>query len=80
MSIQPFIDRCTAFCESREVSQVWLSKKLFGDTYRIKNLAEGTSDVGVMRLQRADVELTELEAQMPPVAQGGDPPAAEAAA
>ena len=61
MTIPEFISRCDAFCERFDVTRVWLSKRLFKDTYRLKDLADGTADVGVRRLDRACEELTELE-------------------
>ena len=61
MSIPDFIARCDTFCEARGVSRVWLSKRLFADTYRIEQLASGDTDVGVKRLERAVEDLADLE-------------------
>ena len=61
MSIPDFIARCDAYCEARGVTRVWLSKRLFADTYRLKELAEGNADVGVKRLERAVADLEEME-------------------
>lgn len=61
MSISDFIARCDAFCEAQGRSRVWLSKRLFNDTFRIETLAVGATDVGVRRLERANADLTALE-------------------
>jgi len=63
MSIQEFIERCDRYCRSADVSRVWLSKRLFNDTYRLENLANGGTDVGVKRLERAATDLATLETQ-----------------
>lgn len=65
MSIPDFIDRCAAFEARTGRSRTWLSKVLFEDTYRIRNLANGSSDVGVRRLERALAALADLEASTP---------------
>lgn len=62
MSINDFISRCDRYCQQAGVSRVWLSKRLFSDTFRIEQLAAGTSDVGVKRLERAVADLSALEA------------------
>ena len=62
MTITNFIARCDAYCEAAGVSRVWLSKRLFNDTFRLGQLAAGTSDVGVMRLERAERDLAALAA------------------
>ena len=61
MTIPDFIARCDAFCEAHSRSRVWLSKRLFNDTFRIETLAVGATDVGVRRLERAIADLTALE-------------------
>lgn len=53
MTIPEFIQRCDAFCEDANVSRVWLSKRLFNDTYHLGNLATGNADIGVKRMERA---------------------------
>lgn len=63
MTIAEFIARCDAYCEKASVTRVWLSKRLFSDTYRIGDLADGKTDVGVKRLTRASEDLSELETQ-----------------
>lgn len=63
MSISDFIARCDAYCAATGVSRVWLSKRLFQDTYRLDHLAEGKTDVGVKRLERAADDLAGLEHQ-----------------
>lgn len=60
MTIADFIKSTDAFCARFSVSRVWLSKRLFGDTYRIERLADGSVDVGVRRLERAVRDLAEL--------------------
>lgn len=61
MSIPEFIARCDAFCEAAGVSQTWLSKRLFADTFRLRDLAAGETDVGVRRLERAVKALEALD-------------------
>lgn len=61
MTISEFISRCDLFCRQAGVSRTWLSKKLFADTFRIQQLADGASDVGVRRLERAVADLATLE-------------------
>jgi hypothetical protein len=61
MPISDFIARCDAFCEARGLSRVWLSKRLFNDTFKIENLDVGATDIGVRRLAKADADLTALE-------------------
>jgi hypothetical protein len=63
MSIPDFIARCDAYCTATGVSRVWLSKRLFQDTYRLEQLASGETDVGVKRLERAADDLAGLEHQ-----------------
>jgi hypothetical protein len=66
MSISEFIARCDQYQEAAGVSRVWLSKRLFQDTYRLDDLARGGTDVGVKRLERAAADLEELERSLPP--------------
>lgn len=61
MSIPEFIARCDAFCETANISQTWLSKRLFADTFRLRDLAAGGTDIGVRRLERALADLGRLE-------------------
>lgn len=61
MKISDFIARCDSFCARAGVSRVWLSKRLFSDTFRIDELARDESDVGVKRLERAVSDLSALE-------------------
>ncbi len=61
MTIPEFIDRCDRYCEAAGVSRVWLSKRLFADTNRLADLADGGSDVGVKRLAKASADLNVLE-------------------
>lgn len=63
MNIPEFIQACDRYCKAASVTRVWLSKRLFRDTYRLGQLAGGNTDVGVKRLERAVSELAELEAQ-----------------
>ena len=60
MTIPDFIRRCDAYCADFGVSRVWLSKKLFSDTFRLDELEAGSSDVGVRRLARACADLDAL--------------------
>lgn len=64
MSIPEFIARCDRYCAAADRRRVWLSKRLFGDTTRLDDLAGGGSDVGVMRLERAMADLAALEAAL----------------
>lgn len=59
-----FLSRCDAYCQAAGVSRVWLSKRLFADTYRLEQLSADKSDVGVKRLERASDELSLLEAAL----------------
>ncbi|QTC88166.1 hypothetical protein [Brevundimonas pondensis] len=61
MLIPDFIARCDAFCEAHGQSRVWLSKRLFNDTFKIENLDAGATDIGVRRLAKAEVDLAALE-------------------
>ena len=61
MTIAEFIKRCDHYCGAADVSRVWLSKRLFADTFRLQSLADGKSDVGVRRLERAVADLAALE-------------------
>ena len=67
MTLPAFIATCDAFCSDFGVSRVWLSKRLFSDTFRIESLATGKSDVGVLRLEKACADLQRLR-----VERGGD--------
>lgn len=60
MTIPEFISRCDAYCAEAGVSRVWLSKRLFSDTFRLDQLEAGVSDVGVRRLARAVADLAAL--------------------
>lgn len=60
MIIADFISRCDLYCQDRGVSRVWLSKRLFSDTFKIDQLAAGSADVGVRRLEKADADLRAL--------------------
>jgi hypothetical protein len=62
MPISDFIGACDAYCEASGFSRVWLSKRLFADTYRLDDLAAGKTDIGVKRLERASNELAALDA------------------
>jgi hypothetical protein len=61
MTISDFIARCDRYCAAADVTRVWLSKRLFNDTYRLGQLADGESDIGVKRLTRAAQDLEALE-------------------
>ena len=63
MSIPDFIAACDRYCATAGVSRVWLSKRLFQDTYRLEQLASGETDVGVKRLERAAEDLAQLSRQ-----------------
>ena len=60
MSISDFIARCDRYCADASVTRVWLSKRLFNDTYRLDRLAKGEGDIGVKRLGRAMADLDAL--------------------
>lgn len=63
MTLPEFIAECDRFCSEFEVSRVWLSKRLFSDTFRIESLAAEKSDVGVRRLAKASADLAQLRAE-----------------
>lgn len=65
MDIRDFIIRCDTFCDQRDVSRTWLSKRLLHDTYRLDLLARDEVDIGVKRLDRAISDLTALELESP---------------
>lgn len=56
-----FIERCDAFAAGRKIKRSTLSVWLFNDGKRLDQLGRGQSDIGVHRLHRAFVALTELE-------------------
>jgi hypothetical protein len=64
MTISDFIARCDAYVARSGLSQATLSKRLFADSSRLKNLAAGKSDVGVNRLALAVQTLRELEREL----------------
>lgn len=70
-----FIQRCDAYANRAGISRVTVSKKLFGQTRKLDQLAKGEVDVGVARLREADQVLKTLEREadsdLPPAA---DPP------
>ncbi|MDY6922780.1 MAG: hypothetical protein SWI22_02325 [Pseudomonadota bacterium] len=72
MTIADFIARCDRYCRENSVSRVWLSKRLFSDTRKLDQLADGTADVGVRRLERADVDLRALADDLQGDASGSD--------
>ncbi|HWW11290.1 MAG TPA: hypothetical protein VN018_02155 [Brevundimonas sp.] len=60
MTIAAFIIQCDDYCRDRGVSRVWLSKRLFSDTFKLDQLADGSADVGVRRLEKAAADLAVL--------------------
>jgi len=65
MTIPQFIARCDAYCQRANVSRVWLSKRLFANTYKLGLLADDTADIGVKHLARVLETLAGLEAALP---------------
>jgi hypothetical protein len=61
MNITDFVAACDAFCARHNVTRVWLSKRLLADTYKLDNLAKGSVDIGVKRLEQAFADLAGLE-------------------
>ena len=61
MTIPQFIARCDAYCAKAGVSRVWLSKRLFQNTYNLDRLAADEADIGVRRLERVGEAQAELE-------------------
>jgi hypothetical protein len=76
MSIDEFIARCDRYQEAAGVTRVWLSKRLFNDTYRLGQLANGETDVGIKRLDRALKDLEALEHERAERGSGEHRPAA----
>ena len=72
MTIADFITRCDLYCQDRGVSRVWLSKRLFSDTFKLDQLAAGSADVGVRRLEKADADLRALVSDLQGAASGSD--------
>lgn len=71
MTLSEFTTRCDRYCQAAGVTRTWLSKRLFSDTDRLKDIAADTTDVGVKRLERASRELAALERdRAKPVQQG----------
>lgn len=62
MTIPDFIARCDAYCQTAGVTRNWLSKRLLKDTFRLEQLASGSVDIGVRRLERAVADLATLSA------------------
>lgn len=60
VAIVDFVARCDRFASERGVSRVWMSKRLFSDTRKLDQLANGEADVGVRRLAKADADLAAL--------------------
>lgn len=60
-----FLDRCRRAAERLKISQARLSTILFKDGKRLDQLASGESDIGILRLSRAERALSEMEGQTP---------------
>lgn len=72
MTIADFIARCDRYCRDKGVSRVWLSKRLFSDTRKLDQLDDGTADVGVRRLEKADADVRALIGDLQGDASGSD--------
>lgn len=61
-AIDLFVRRAAAFCAKHGRSRTWLSKRLFQDTNRLKQLEESKStDIGVRKLAAAQAALDQVE-------------------
>lgn len=59
-TIEEFLKRCDAYCTARGISAARLSTILFNDGKKLTAVREG-ADVGSRRLERALVDLGQLE-------------------
>lgn len=65
MSIyQPFLDRCTRYCERQGIAQATLSTKILGNGVRLQQLAEGRLNIGIATLEDASQKLATLESAL----------------
>lgn len=62
-ALQDFVSRCDAYAKAAGVSRVTVSKKLFGQTRKLDDLANGKVDVGYLRLVEAIKQLGLMEAE-----------------
>jgi hypothetical protein len=60
MIIPAFIQRCDRYCAMRRIKRATLSTMIFNDGKRLEAVANG-ANVGVLTLERAQLELTRLE-------------------
>jgi len=63
--LSAFLDRCSRAAERMKISRARLSTLLFKDGKRLDQLFSGDSDVGILRLSRAETLLAEIEGQPP---------------
>lgn len=73
-TIQQFVARCDRYADGAGVSRVTVSKKLFGQTRKLDDLAKGLVDVGVKRLGEAEEQLTSMERELGRQGATADPP------
>jgi hypothetical protein len=59
--VTEFLARCDAVAKRRNIKRSTLSTMLFRDGKRLGQLADGKSDVGVLRLEAAKKALAELD-------------------
>jgi hypothetical protein len=64
MDIRAFFERCDSYLAATGRTEVWLSKKLFANTNKLKELRSRDCDVGYYRLEQADEILTALEDEL----------------
>lgn len=60
-SIQDFLDRADRYAASHKLARTTVSKKLFGNTRKLDELASGSASVTHRVLTAADEVLTALE-------------------
>lgn len=63
--LSAFLERCSRAAERLKISRARLSTLLFQDGKRLDQLASGASDIGILRLSRAERLLAEMEGQPP---------------
>lgn len=60
-----FLNRCDLVAKRLQISRARLSTRLLADGKRLDQLALGRSDIGILRLSRAERLLSALEGESP---------------
>jgi hypothetical protein len=63
-NLHDFIERCAVLSLESGKSLEWISRKILFDGSRLRQLSDGTSDIGVKRLDRALNDLAALESEL----------------